>query len=43
MRPKVEGSKMTKFACKDEFRWQVVKAMLDEFPELKGKVKDYVR
>ncbi len=43
MRPRVEGSKIEKFACKDEFRWQVVKAMLDEFPELKRKVKDYVR
>jgi hypothetical protein len=30
--------------CNDveEIRWQVVKAMLDDFPELKGKVKSYV-
>jgi hypothetical protein len=26
----------------DEIRWQVVKAMLDDFPELRGKVKSYV-
>jgi len=26
----------------EEFRWQVVKAMLDEFPNLKEKVKNYV-
>jgi hypothetical protein len=26
----------------EEIRWQVVKAMLDDFPELKGKVKSYV-
>ncbi len=43
MRPTVEGSKTAKLVCKDEFRWQVVKAMLDEFPELKRKVKEYVR
>ncbi len=24
------------------FRWQVVKAMIDEYPELKEKVKTYV-
>lgn len=28
---------------KEEIRWQVVKAMLDEFPDLKIKVKKYVR
>jgi hypothetical protein len=27
---------------KDEIRWQVVKAMLDEFPTLKEKVRCYV-
>ncbi len=43
MKPRVEGSKIEKPACKDEFRWQVVKAMIDEFPNLKRKVKDYVR
>lgn len=26
----------------DEIRWQVVKAMLDEFPTLKEKVKAYI-
>jgi hypothetical protein len=28
---------------KDEIRWQVVKAMLDEFPTLRQKVKTYVK
>jgi hypothetical protein len=27
---------------KDEIRWQVVKAMLDEFPTLREKVRSYV-
>ena len=27
---------------KEEIRWQVVKAMLDEFPTLKKKVRNYV-
>ena len=27
----------------EEFRWQVVKAMLDEYPALKEKVKTYVQ
>jgi hypothetical protein len=26
----------------EEFRWQVVKAMLDEYPTLKEKVKIYI-
>jgi hypothetical protein len=26
----------------DEIRWQVVKAMLEEFPTLKEKVKAYI-
>jgi hypothetical protein len=26
----------------DEIRWQVVKAMLDEFPTLREKVKVYI-
>ncbi|MEM2537409.1 MAG: hypothetical protein QXK29_04640 [Candidatus Bathyarchaeia archaeon] len=26
----------------DEIRWQVVKAMLDEFPKLREKVKEYL-
>jgi hypothetical protein len=25
-----------------EIRWQVIKAMLDEFPTLKEKVRDYL-
>jgi hypothetical protein len=28
---------------KDEIRWQVVKAMLDEFPALRKKVRNYVQ
>jgi len=28
---------------KEEIRWQVVKAMLDELPDLKLKVKKYVK
>jgi hypothetical protein len=27
---------------KEEIRWQVVKAMLDEFPMLRKKVRSYV-
>ncbi|MGB9676950.1 MAG: hypothetical protein ACPL0C_07185 [Candidatus Bathyarchaeales archaeon] len=27
----------------DEIRWQVVKAMLEEFPSLKTKVKEYLK
>ncbi len=27
---------------KEEIRWQVVKAMLDEFPMLREKVRNYV-
>jgi len=26
----------------EEIRWQVVKAMIDEFPSLRSKVKTYV-
>ncbi|MEM0008058.1 MAG: hypothetical protein QXH03_05500 [Candidatus Bathyarchaeia archaeon] len=32
-------------SCKrenDEIRWQVIKAMLDEFPTLREKVKAYI-
>jgi len=33
-----------KTASKDEeIRWQVIKAMLDEFPTLKVKVKNYLK
>jgi hypothetical protein len=28
---------------KEEIRWQVVKAMLDEFPPLRKKVRNYVK
>jgi hypothetical protein len=28
---------------KEEIRWQVVKAMLDEFPTLKKKVRNYIK
>ncbi len=27
----------------EEIRWQVIKAMLDEFPTLKEKVKTYLK
>jgi hypothetical protein len=27
----------------EEFRWQIVKAMLDEYPALKEKVKNYIK
>ena len=27
----------------EEVRWQVVKAMLDDFPVLRKKVKDYIQ
>jgi len=33
---------MAKHLNKDEIRWQVMKAMLDEFPVLKEKVRNYV-
>jgi hypothetical protein len=33
---------MKALSVNEEFRWQVVKAMLDEFPNLKGKVKAYI-
>jgi hypothetical protein len=26
----------------EEIRWQVVKAMLDDFPNLRNKVKSYI-
>jgi hypothetical protein len=28
---------------KKEVRWQVVKSMLDEFPDLKEKVENYLK
>jgi hypothetical protein len=27
----------------EEVRWQVVKAMLDDFPELRGRVRSYIQ
>ena len=33
---------MENYSDKEEIRWQVVKAMLDEFPTLRKKVKNYV-
>jgi hypothetical protein len=36
------GSKMASNS-KEEIRWQVVKAMLDEFPTLKKKVRTYIK
>ena len=36
------GTKMRNYRDKEEIRWQVVKAMLDEFPTLKEKVRSYV-
>lgn len=35
----VETSK----AESEELRWKIVKALLDEFPELKNKTKDYLK
>jgi hypothetical protein len=34
---------MTCHLGNEDIRWQVVKAMLDEFPTLKNKIKEYVR
>jgi hypothetical protein len=34
---------MKNYQNKDELRWQVVRAMLDEFPTLRQKVKNYVK
>jgi hypothetical protein len=33
---------MQNISTNDEIRWQVMKAMLDEFPSLRNKVKVYV-
>jgi hypothetical protein len=33
---------MENYSDKEEIRWQVVKAMLDEFPTLRKKVRNYV-
>jgi hypothetical protein len=34
--------RMANHLNKEEIRWQVVKAMLDEFPTLRKKVRNYV-
>jgi hypothetical protein len=33
---------MKNYHEKEEIRWQVVKAMLDEFPTLKKNVRSYI-
>jgi len=34
---------MKRAAKTEEIRWQVLKAMLDEFPSLKSKIREYLR
>jgi len=34
---------MAKNSNKEEIRWQVVKSMLDEFPILRKKVRNYIK
>jgi hypothetical protein len=34
---------MNKSSKTDEIRWQVIKAMLEEFPTLKERVKNYLK
>ena len=36
------GKTLENYHDKEEIRWQVVKAMIDEFPTLRKKVKNYV-
>jgi hypothetical protein len=36
------GTQMRKRGENDEIRWQVIKAMLNEFPTLREKVKAYI-
>jgi hypothetical protein len=36
------GIQMKRRGENDEIRWQVIKAMLDEFPTLREKVKAYI-
>jgi hypothetical protein len=33
---------MNRHLGNEDIRWQVVKAMMDEFPALKNKIKEYV-
>jgi hypothetical protein len=37
------SEKMGASSRSEEIRWQVIKAMLDEFPTLKEKVKKYLK
>ena len=37
-----QGTAMKSYRSVEDVRWQVVKAMLDDFPALKKRVKDYV-
>ena len=34
---------MANYRDKEKIRWQVVKAMIDEFPTLRKKVRNYVK
>jgi hypothetical protein len=34
---------MSEISKTDEIRWQVIKAMLEEFPTLKERVKSYLK
>jgi hypothetical protein len=34
---------MKNYLDKEEIRWQVVKSMLDEFPTLRKKVRNYIK
>jgi hypothetical protein len=34
---------MSRTSKTDEIRWQVIKAMLEEFPTLKERVKNYLK
>jgi hypothetical protein len=34
---------MKNYRDKKEVRWQVVKSMLDEFPTLRKKVRNYIK
>jgi hypothetical protein len=38
-----QESKMKKCRDKEEIRWQVMKAMLDEFPTLRQKARNYIK
>lgn len=34
---------MKNYCDKEEIRWQVVKSMLDEFPTLRKRVRNYIK